>query len=75
MNQHPVYRFDDFVVDPETWAVGTCVTDGPRAEAVRCEFPNRGMVVADVFTVDRCPAGTDAVVADPPRLLCIDFDA
>ncbi len=19
MNQHPVYRFDDFVVDPETW--------------------------------------------------------
>jgi hypothetical protein len=62
------------VVDVQSWTVGTCVSDGAQAEAVRCEFPNRGMVVADVFTIDQCPAGTDAFVADPPRLLCVDFD-
>lgn len=63
------------VIDAETWTVGTCVTDGPRAESVRCELPNRGMVIADVFNIDQCPAGSDAAVADPPRVLCIDFDA
>jgi len=62
------------VVDIGEWTVGTCVSSGPRAEAVRCEFPNRGMVIADVFTADQCPVGTDAYALDPPRVLCIDFD-
>jgi hypothetical protein len=62
------------VVDVGSWTIGTCVTDGASAEAVRCEFPHRGMVIADVFNAAQCPALTDAYVADPPRLLCIDLD-
>jgi hypothetical protein len=61
------------VVDVESWTVGTCISDGAEAGPVRCEFPNRGVVVADVFNTAQCPATTEAVVADPPRVLCIDL--